>query len=156
MADHAQQRVRELQTKLADVREDLQRAPSVTPPLEQEPDGRRSKSNPKKDGTDSKEPEKAERERVAKLRDKQRRLVDELKTARDEVQKGTANITRARRDVREALLRRAEIVACTLSGAGGDLLSVAGTGPLFNAVIIDEVDPKAFHPYPDKLCAGLP
>lgn len=85
MADQAQQRVRELQTKLADVREDLQRASSATPPLEQELDARKSKSNPKEDGTGSKESDRAERERISKLRDKQRRLVDELKTARDEV-----------------------------------------------------------------------
>ena len=48
--------------------------------------------------------------------------------------------------MRLAVVRSAEVVACTLSSAGGDLLglvteSAAGSQPcpLFNALIIDEV-----------------
>lgn len=51
---------------------------------------------------------------------------------------------RAKRGVRQAVVRAAEVVACTLSSAGGDLLSLVkgpGADPsfLFNAIMIDEV-----------------
>ena len=51
---------------------------------------------------------------------------------------------RAKRGVRQAVVRAAEVVACTLSSAGGDLLSLIkgpGADPsfLFSAIMIDEV-----------------
>ena len=46
----------------------------------------------------------------------------------------------ASREVRAAVIKQAEAVVCTLSTAGGELLSVlAGSSDLFDAVIIDEV-----------------
>ena len=63
-----------------------------------------------------------------------------------QVKAGGAAAARARREVRLAVVRSAEVVACTLSSAGGDLLGLvtenaAGSQPcpLFNALIIDEV-----------------
>ena len=38
-----------------------------------------------------------------------------------------------------AVVQQAEIVACTLSAAGGDLASLLSAGPMFNVLIIDEV-----------------
>jgi hypothetical protein len=48
-------------------------------------------------------------------------------------------VTRARKDVRAAIVKRAEVVACTLSSAGGDLLALLAKGPLFDVLIVDEV-----------------
>lgn len=46
----------------------------------------------------------------------------------------------ASREVRAAVIKQAEAIVCTLSTAGGELLSVmAGSSHLFDAVIIDEV-----------------
>lgn len=48
-------------------------------------------------------------------------------------------VARARREVRVAVVRRSEVVACTLSSAGGDLIGLMAGGPLFDCLIIDEV-----------------
>ena len=61
-----------------------------------------------------------------------------------QVKEGTEAAHKAKRGVRQAVVRVAEVVACTLSSAGGDLLSlVKGVGSepamLFNAIMIDEV-----------------
>jgi hypothetical protein len=48
-------------------------------------------------------------------------------------------LVRARREVRQAVIRGSEIVACTLSSAGGELLSLSKGSLGFQAVIIDEV-----------------
>ena len=63
-----------------------------------------------------------------------------------QVKEGGEAAHRARRGVRQAVVRAAEVVACTLSSAGGDLLSLAkgpGSDPsfLFNAIMIDEASP---------------
>ena len=60
------------------------------------------------------------------------------------VKEGGEAAHRAKRGVRQAVVRAAEVVACTLSSAGGDLLSLVkgpGADPsfLFNAIMIDEV-----------------
>lgn len=60
------------------------------------------------------------------------------------MKEGNEAAHRAKRGVRQAVVRAAEVVACTLSSAGGDLLSLvkgAGADPsmLFNAIMIDEV-----------------
>lgn len=68
---------------------------------------------------------------------------------------GTEAVGRAGRMVRRAIVQEAEVVACTLSSAGGDLLSLVtdASGPpgtivdantrrqlmLFDVLIIDEV-----------------
>ena len=47
----------------------------------------------------------------------------------------------ARKEVRQAIVQGAEVVACTLSSAGGDLLTLCKGSPGFQALIIDEVGP---------------
>jgi hypothetical protein len=67
---------------------------------------------------------------------------------------------RSRRDLRRAVILSAEVVACTLSGAGGDLLSLwpAGHAPAFDAVVVDEaaqaLEPAALIPL--QLLRGSP
>lgn len=56
-----------------------------------------------------------------------------------QVRKGNDQIAQARREVRQAVVRQAEVVACTLSAAGGDLAGLMAGGPLFDMVIVDEV-----------------
>lgn len=61
-----------------------------------------------------------------------------------QVKEGNEAAHKAKRGVRQAVVKSAEVVACTLSSAGGDLLSLlkgAGSEPgmLFNAIMIDEV-----------------
>lgn len=60
------------------------------------------------------------------------------------MKEGNEAAHKAKRGVRQAVVKSAEVVACTLSSAGGDLLSLlkgAGSEPgmLFNAIMIDEV-----------------
>ncbi len=46
----------------------------------------------------------------------------------------------ASREVRAAVIKEAEAIVCTLSTAGGELLTIlAGGSHFFDAVIIDEV-----------------
>lgn len=52
---------------------------------------------------------------------------------------GREQVAQARREVRQAVVRQAEVVACTLSAAGGDLATLLASGPLFDLVVIDEV-----------------
>ena len=52
---------------------------------------------------------------------------------------GPEEVAKARRAVRQAIVDHAEIVACTLSAAGGDLLNLTHTGRPFDAVLTDEV-----------------
>ena len=61
-----------------------------------------------------------------------------------QVKDGKEAAHRAKRGVRQGVVQRAEVVACTLSSAGGDLLSLVkgpGCSPsmLFNTIMIDEV-----------------
>ncbi len=63
-----------------------------------------------------------------------------------QVKEGNEAAHKAKRGVRQAVVRCAEVVACTLSSAGGDLLNLikgVGSDPsmLFNAIMIDEVCP---------------
>ena len=60
------------------------------------------------------------------------------------MKEGNEAAHKAKRGVRQAVVKAAEVVACTLSSAGGDLLGLvrgAGSEPcmLFNAIMIDEV-----------------
>jgi len=73
-----------------------------------------------------------------------------------QVKEGNEAAHKAKRGVRQAVVRCAEVVACTLSSAGGDLLSLVkgvGSDPsmLFNAIMIDEVCPTKtlLRPYRD-------
>lgn len=52
--------------------------------------------------------------------------------------------SKARKEMRQAIVRGAEIVACTLSSAGGDLLTLSKGGPGFQALIVDEVASSPF------------
>ena len=69
------------------------------------------------------------------------------------MKEGNEAAHKAKRGVRQAVVRAAEVVACTLSSAGGDLLGLikgAGADPsmLFNAIMIDEVwDVKSYNIY---------
>ena len=61
-----------------------------------------------------------------------------------QIKEGSEAARRAKRGVRQGVVRSAEVVACTLSSAGGDLLGLVkgpGSDPsmLFNAIMIDEV-----------------
>ena len=63
-----------------------------------------------------------------------------------QIKEGNEAAHKAKRGVRQAVVRCAEVVACTLSSAGGDLLSLVkgvGSDPsmLFQAIMIDEVCP---------------
>lgn len=60
------------------------------------------------------------------------------------MKEGNEAAHKAKRGSRQAVVKAAEVVACTLSSAGGDLLGLLkGTGSepgmLFNAIMIDEV-----------------
>ena len=48
---------------------------------------------------------------------------------------------KAKRESRQAVLRQAEVVACTLAAAGGELASLLGNTLHFDGLIIDEVLP---------------
>ena len=48
-------------------------------------------------------------------------------------------MSRAKKEVRQAIVRSAEIVAATLSSAGGDLLTLCKGSVGFQGLIIDEV-----------------
>ncbi|KAK9830550.1 hypothetical protein WJX72_012414 [[Myrmecia] bisecta] len=75
---------------------------------------------------------------LSAMLDRKRQLRLELNKAQSEYKSGGERVARARREVRQAVVKSAEVVACTLSSAGGDLLSLLKTGPFFNALIIDE------------------
>ncbi len=56
-----------------------------------------------------------------------------------QVQMGNDQLSRAKKEVRQAVVRGAEIVAATLSSAGGDLLTLCKGSLGFQGLIIDEV-----------------
>lgn len=56
-----------------------------------------------------------------------------------QVKAGGEQAQQASRAVRTAVIKEAEVVVCTLSSSGGELLTILAAGPLFDAVIIDEV-----------------
>eukprot|EP00879_Flechtneria_rotunda_P007634 GHRR01008006.1.p1 GENE.GHRR01008006.1~~GHRR01008006.1.p1 ORF type:complete len:1552 (+),score=731.37 GHRR01008006.1:78-4658(+) len=84
--------------------------------------------------------------RASVLRDQQRSLLAALRQAELQAQRGTAaaeggrELERAKRSARQAVIKSAEIVLCTLSAAGGDLLGCwpAGAAPLFDVLVVDE------------------
>ncbi|KAL0045065.1 hypothetical protein WJX82_006977 [Trebouxia sp. C0006] len=89
------------------------------------------------------------------LKKKRHLLYGQLQEARQEVKEGHEAAHKAKRGVRQAVVRCAEVVACTLSSAGGDLLGLVkgvGSDPsmLFNAIMIDEaaqaLEPAALVP----------
>ena len=59
-----------------------------------------------------------------------------------QVRVGGEQLQRAKRAQRAAAVRGAEVVACTLAAAGGDLLGLVEGGPLFDALVIDEARPS--------------
>lgn len=55
------------------------------------------------------------------------------------MQAGGQQVQQASRAVRASVIKDAETVVCTLSSAGGELLTILATGlQFFDAVIIDE------------------
>jgi len=62
--------------------------------------------------------------------------------AAPQVRAGGEQLQRAKRAQRAAAVRGAEVVACTLAAAGGDLLGLVEGGPLFDALVIDEARPS--------------
>ncbi|KAL0017843.1 hypothetical protein WJX77_008034 [Trebouxia sp. C0004] len=89
------------------------------------------------------------------LKKKRHLLYGQLQEARQEIKEGNEAAHKAKRGVRQAVVRFAEVVACTLSSAGGDLLGLVkgvGSAPsmLFNAIMIDEaaqaLEPAALVP----------
>ena len=56
-----------------------------------------------------------------------------------QVQQGSEQRAKARKEVRQAVVQNAEIVTCTISSAGGDLLTLSKGSVGFQALIIDEV-----------------
>ena len=52
---------------------------------------------------------------------------------------GTEELAKARKEVRQAIVQNAEIVTCTLSSAGGDLMTLSKGATGFQALIVDEV-----------------
>ncbi|KAA6418527.1 MAG: hypothetical protein FRX49_11473 [Trebouxia sp. A1-2] len=92
---------------------------------------------------------------LSALKKKRHLLYGQLQEARQEIKEGNEAAHKAKRGVRQAVVRCAEVVACTLSSAGGDLLSLVkgvGSDPsmLFNAIMIDEaaqaLEPAALVP----------
>lgn len=64
-----------------------------------------------------------------------------------QAQRGGDALAKARREVRQAVIWGSEVVACTLSSAGGDLWSLTRGQPGFQALVIDEVcKPLALSP----------
>lgn len=63
---------------------------------------------------------------------------------------GGQALAQERKAVRQAALEAAEIVACTLSSAGGELLSLSRGRRGFQALVMDEVD---FNYFAHKLAA---
>ena len=55
-----------------------------------------------------------------------------------QVQAGGEQLQRAQRAQRVAAVQTADVVACTLASAGGDLLSLLEGKPMFDALVIDE------------------
>ncbi|CAL8465380.1 g4916 [Coccomyxa elongata] len=85
------------------------------------------------------------------LHSRRRQLTAELRAATGEVQAGGQRVQQASREVRAAVIKEAEAIVCTLSTAGGELLTIlAGGSDIFDAVIIDEaaqaVEPAALIP----------
>lgn len=60
-----------------------------------------------------------------------------------QVQAGNEQASKANKELRKAIVRGSEVVACTLSSAGGDLLTLCKNSTGFQALIIDEVKVKA-------------
>ena len=60
---------------------------------------------------------------------------------------GNDQISRARKEMRQAIVRGSEVVACTLSSAGGDLATLCKGSPGFQTVIIDEVQCNSSGPF---------
>lgn len=109
------------------------------------------------------------RQQLDKLHDQRRQLMVKFDGARHRAFKERGRAEMVRREERAAVLRDAEVVLCTLSSAGGDLLALArmvnssdsrggvrgpdsggGGAALFDAIIIDEaaqaVEPAALIP----------
>ena len=56
-----------------------------------------------------------------------------------QAKEGQQQAAKAKREARQAVLRQAEVVACTLAAAGGELASLLGNALHFDGLIIDEV-----------------
>ena len=52
---------------------------------------------------------------------------------------GREVLARAKRAAKEAAVRHAQVVACTLSSAGGELETLCGSSKPFSTIIVDEV-----------------
>lgn len=56
-----------------------------------------------------------------------------------QIRKAGDDIVRQKREHRQAVIRRADVVASTLISAGGELKQLLPHNVLFDAVVIDEV-----------------
>ncbi len=68
-------------------------------------------------------------------------LLDRLPSSLQQVQirKAGEDVTRQRREHRQAVVRHADVVLATLISAGGELKQLLPANMLFDTVIIDEV-----------------
>ncbi|MEW5299031.1 MAG: hypothetical protein WDW36_002086 [Sanguina aurantia] len=86
------------------------------------------------------------------LREQKAQLGAAIRAAERTTRSSSHALERAKRGVRAAVASAAEVVACTLSSSGGDLLSAwpPGTAPRFDALVIDEaaqaLEPAALIP----------
>ncbi|KAK9868262.1 hypothetical protein WJX84_007623 [Apatococcus fuscideae] len=93
---------------------------------------------------------KVQAEKLAGLKARKKELHGQLNANRVSAKAGPEEVAKAKRAVRQAIVDHAEIVACTLSAAGGDLLNLTHTGRRFDAVLTDEaaqaLEPAALIP----------
>lgn len=90
---------------------------------------------------------------VRGLKDRCRLLWGRIQAGERELRQGNKELDRQKKEVRQAVVKAAEVVACTLSSAGGDLVGMwpPGHAPLFDALVIDEaaqaLEPSALIPF---------
>ncbi|KAG1653968.1 hypothetical protein FOA52_008664 [Chlamydomonas sp. UWO 241] len=78
--------------------------------------------------------------REAVLRREMREVYEKLDKAGIEARAGQREVERQQKELRQAVIQSAEITVCTLSAAGGELVSgwPPGRAPRFDALVIDE------------------
>ncbi|BDA50111.1 probable helicase SEN1 at C-terminar half [Coccomyxa sp. Obi] len=141
-----------LRKQLAQVRTDIDQAGGKVPGSNWDPGGGDTEPSSREGTPEGQAADQSKaKAKLDALHTRRRQLTAELRAATGEVQAGGQQVQQASREVRAAVIKEAEVIVCTLSTAGGELLTILAAGShFFNEVIIDEaaqaVEPAALIP----------
>lgn len=140
----------ELQAKAVDLKAQAESAsvsppasPAVTPPVSPQRDGPPTVDEGGEAAARARRDINAEGRRLAGdqlwgIKQRQHYLHAELNQLKADIRKAGDDIVRQKREHRQAVIRRADVVASTLISAGGELKQLLPHNVLFDAVVIDE------------------